>query len=205
MTFRGLITIVALAGALMLATSTAQAGYSYTAVPSPAVMPFGVGSVATLSPVGSVPPGVPVLSGVNDVKVANVALSSTTVPPPTDTTSYTVTIPITITNAPSPGTPGTGTITLTGTLAFTRSDSMGETSTFTPTGFTGNGASIGGVTYTLSFFSYAPPTVNNPVPGDGAITVAITPNFIPEPASMVMLGCGLVGVLGFGLRRMKKA
>jgi hypothetical protein len=141
MSFRDLFTLAALAGALMLATNSAQAGYSYVAIPSPSTMPFGVGSLAVLSGVGSVPPGLPVLSGVNDVKVANVALSSTTVAPPTDTTSYTVTIPITITNAPSPGTPGTGSITLTGTLAFTRSDSMGETSTFTPTGFTGNGAS----------------------------------------------------------------
>jgi hypothetical protein len=161
--------------------------------------------VATLTPVSSAG----MLSGINDIKVASVALSSTTVAPPTDTTSYTVTIPITITNNPPPGTAvATGTVTLTGTLAFTRSDSMGETSTFTPIGFGNNGANIGGVVYSLAFFSYAPPTVNNPTPGDGAITVAITPTVpstIPEPASMVMLGCGLLGVVGFGLRRMKKA
>ena len=93
-------------------------------------------------------------------------------------------------------------ITVNGTLAFTRSDSGGEISSFTPGTVINNGANIGGVTYTLSHLTYTPPTVNG---GTGNISVRVTPNFIPEPASMIMLGCGLVGVPGLGLRRMKKA
>jgi len=41
MTFRSMFTLAALAGSLMLATSTAQAGYNYTTVPSPASTTFG--------------------------------------------------------------------------------------------------------------------------------------------------------------------
>jgi hypothetical protein len=142
------------------------------------------------------------------INIADVMLTSATVPPATDTTAFNVFIAVAITNVPGPGTAATGIITGTGVLAFTRSDTGGELSSLTFGNSTNNGANIGGVIYTLSQLSYTPPTtVNNPL-GNGNIRVLVTPTVpgtIPEPASMIMLGCGLVAVAGLGLRRMKKA
>ncbi len=197
MTFRRLFTLAALAGALMLATNTAQAGYTFVTVNLPNAVNFG-GSTVTI---GSESSG-GVMNGPSFINVASVALTSTTAPPATDTTSFNLGIAVQITNVPPPGTAAMGVITFNGTLAFTRSDTGGELSSFTPGSVTNNGVNIGGVTYTGSQLSYTQPTVNG---GAGNISVLLTPNFIPEPASMIMLGCGLVGVAGLSLRRMKKA
>jgi hypothetical protein len=76
-------------------------------------------------------------------------------------------------------------------------------STFTPSGFSNNGMSIGGVPYTLTYFGYTPPPVNSTPPGNIVVTISTTT--VPEPASMVMFGSGLFGALGLGLRRMRRA
>jgi hypothetical protein len=199
MTFRRLFTLAALAGSLILAANTAQAGYTFVSIPTPATTVFG-GS--TLSLIATSSAGT--MSGASFINIADVALSSTTVPPATDTTVINVSIGVQITNVPPPGTAASGVISGTGTLTITRSDTGGELSFITFGAVNNNGANIGGVTYTLSNLSYTPPTVNSGA-GDGNISVLVTPNFIPEPGSMVMLGSGLVGVVGFGLRRMKKA
>jgi hypothetical protein len=209
MTFRSILKAAALSAAALVASGSAQAGFTYTATPTPTTTTFG-GSVATLGPVSSVT----TLSTPTFINIGDVALTSTTVPPATDTTSITVTDAVAITNVPGAppgslgGTAGTGTITVNGTLTFTRSDTGGEVSSFTVNSITNNGANIGGIIYTLSSVTYTPPTVNNVPTGDGNISVLVTATpatTVPEPASLVMMGAGLVSVVGLGVRRSRKA
>jgi hypothetical protein len=209
MTFRSILKTAALSAAALVASGSAQAGFTYVSTPTPTTTTFG-GSVATLGPVSSVT----TQSTPTNVNLATVGDTSTTVPPATDTTSITVVDNVAITNVPgvpagsSGGTAATGTITVNGTLTFTRSDTGGEVSTFTVNSITNNGANIGGIIYTLSSITYTPPTVNNTPTGNGNISALITSTpatTVPEPASLVMMGAGLVSVVGLGVRRSRKA
>ena len=85
MTFRRLFTLAALARSLMLATNTAQAGYTFVYDTLPAGVTFG-GSTVQYDALPTTSGGV--MSGLSDINVANITLTSVTVPPATDTVSF---------------------------------------------------------------------------------------------------------------------
>jgi len=191
----------------MLATgSGARADYGYSTNPSPLTQPFGTGSTLTYSGVTSNGfPGSLPLTGSTNINIVNITNTSTKVAPPTDTGIVPFSVTITISQVG--GQSNTGIIS--GTLNFTRNDTGGSTSV--PNSLSAPDIIVGNVRYVFStptpgqLFGYAPATVNGATQGDGNISLTITPTAIPEPASLVLMGSGLVGVLGLGLRRMKKA
>jgi len=87
-------------------------------------------------------------------------------------------------------------VVLTLNESATTVSSLGVTATVTPV--SGNG-------FALSFANYNVNASGAPVgwPANLAFNWTV-PTAVPEPASLVMLGGGMVGVLGVSLRRMRK-
>ncbi len=112
------------------------------------------------------------------------------------TGSFTLSETITITGGT--GTPGNVVGTLSGTFSF-----QNATSTFTGATFTPNAGSFG---FTVSAITYTQPSVGsvNGASNSGNISLTVTPTAVPEPASIAMLGLGLVGV-GFNAYRRRAA
>jgi len=141
--------------------------------------------------------------------IGNVGIVPTS--PTADSFTVTYTDVITITNPAVGG--ATGTLTVTGTLTATnvlRSSSGAFSGTITNLynpPFNVGPVTIGGVPFIANFGTgqvndlFGNPTIGQPVGGIGAGNLGANINSIPEPASVVMLGLGLLGVAGISLRR----
>ena len=139
--------------------------------------------------------------GVNTA-VANVNLYVSSPTTSTDTSTWSFTDTITITNASGSGITGTFQETATykmnvspGTPASGTAQVLVAASYVGPTQLNINGTPFSLNTPLATQFN-----VNNATNG----TVGTNITSVPEPASVVMLGAGLAGVVGLGLRRRKK-
>jgi len=193
---------------LLAAGASARADYVIT-TGNGGTVPFGTTPQSNLILTGQ--PATPSLNGSGLVNIQDVEIQTVKTTPPGDVVNpvnFTFTLNLTQTVGNGSTSAGAGSTTFTGSLNVQRAD-IGNEISFLNT-LTAAPIVIGNTTYTFSNPTYAAPVVNslpNSV-GAGNFTVLVTPTFtssIPEPSSVILLGSGLAGVVGFRLRRNKKA
>jgi len=172
------------------------------------------GTVVTLTDITN--PGIFLLNAPLTTKIGNIGVSTTSSAADGFTVNYTNVI--TITN-PVLGSSSTGTFTINGALTLSGVMTQGGASAGTASNlysgsFVQTAQIPAGTTFTLSFGNgivndlFGPPTVNATGGGaNGGLGALVNSSTgVPEPASLVMMGLGLVSVAGVSVgRRMRKA
>lgn len=185
-----------LALAALSAVNEARASFTYSVAPINTITPFGAGSTMTVAAFNG--GGVSgTLSGVQIINLAQITQSSTTVPPATDTSlGIPVNLTVTINNLNGGG---SSNFVVSGNIVVTRSDTQGAASTFNLVSVLPPVLNLGGFLYTLSSPSYAAPTIQAGVSGNGSLSMLITET--PEPASVALMGIGTAALAGLAIRR----
>jgi len=218
--------MIALAGLVLAASlglaDRAQATYSYStsisassATNGATISNTATGTTITLDGtsimLGDTSHGPFFVPGQASLDAADVNLTSTAPLGPTGTSfSFNYTISLTVNNMGPPGTNASATFPVSGTITLTNVN-MGNgtvTNVFTSPN-EGSNINIGGVLYTGAVGlnadgsnAVSAPTVNG---NGGSIGGFIIAQSVPEPASAVMMGIGLIGLVGVGLVRRRKA
>jgi len=148
-----------------------------------------------------------VLTNQTGVVGVNESIFVAAAPGTNDTSSWTANLVISVTNPSTTGTSKAfGTSSIAETAAFTMSgSSYAPTSLAPPNLFFTSPTSIviGTSAFNLINPGAAGGNANNSN-NNGAISAVITTSAVPEPASVVMLGSGFAGVIGFVTRRRMK-
>jgi len=176
---------------LTILSTTGGATFSNTATGATATLGGTTVTLTDVSRTGFIVPSA------NTVNVGDVAVTTTTVPPTTESFTINYRDVFTLTNNGPPGTNATGSFPLTGTLTINSVNTGTGVVTNIYNSPTSASGVLGGILFTGAVDNFGFPTING-ASGNfgGTITAAV-----PEPSSVALMGIGVVAAIGLAARR----